>query len=535
MDNLDLVHYIEQARKSGMGDEQIKQGLLQGGWQPAQIDEAFGHEFSISNSQFSNKSQILSFKSVIHNSLFVILVIVIAILGYFALAYYLPLYPFEQVAAPIPTFTPRPALQVDASTYHNDQFGFSIALPNSWKGYMVNQIKEDIYDVSGKTKTNNGVVEGLQLIELHHPSETPQNPREVMPIMIFTPAQWAHIQKEEWSVGAAPIPPTLLSQNSKYIMALPARYNYDYKTGWEEVDRLVHTLKAFEPRPSTGSGQSSVPSDWKTYRNEKNGFEISYPDGWFMRVDPNNEPWVFQSSDFSNNVHGIGLPPLGDMWVNIAHEPCQDYDTGFVNENTNLEIDISEKTVCQNNFQITLDLWNKDQNYNQHKQLLDQILSMLRFIEPADISTTLKTYINDKYGYSIKYPSNWNMDARNANDDLSRTRIADRIYKTGAKWILFPGDKPDDLDRIDFQIAKSDPAITLDQFIDSYISGSNLKKDQIMINGHTALRVETVDAIPDQYGHRIMFVLIPYEDKAYIFAAFNSGAESIINTFKFLK
>ena len=135
----------------------------------------------------------------------------------------------------------------DEQTYVNNSFGFSIGLPESWSGYTVNQIKEDIYDISGKTTTNNGVVDSFQVIELHHPLESADNPREVMPIMIFTLTQWAHIENQEWSVGAAPIPPSFLGQNSQWIMALPARYNYDFKPGWEEVDQLVHTLKTFEP------------------------------------------------------------------------------------------------------------------------------------------------------------------------------------------------------------------------------------------------------------------------------------------------
>ena len=135
----------------------------------------------------------------------------------------------------------------EEQTYRNNLFGFSIDLPESWSGYTVNQIKDDIYDISGKTTANNSVIDSFQLIELHHPLESADNPREVMPIMIFTPTQWAHIQNEEWSVGAAPIPPSLLGQNSQWIMALPARYNYDFKPGWEEVDQLVHTLKTFEP------------------------------------------------------------------------------------------------------------------------------------------------------------------------------------------------------------------------------------------------------------------------------------------------
>ncbi len=125
------------------------------------------------------------------------------------------------------------------TTYRNDTFGFAVALPQSWQGYTINHIKEDMYDITGKTKTNNGVVDSFQIIEIHHPLENPQNPRQAIPVMVFTLNQWTHVQKEEWSVGAAPIPPSELGRNSTYVMALPARYNYAYKTGWEEVQQIL--------------------------------------------------------------------------------------------------------------------------------------------------------------------------------------------------------------------------------------------------------------------------------------------------------
>jgi hypothetical protein len=49
--------------------------------------------------------------------------------------------------------------------------------------------------------------------------------------MIFTIDQWNLIQQEKISVSAAPIGPSKLGQNSKYIFALPARYNFAYETG----------------------------------------------------------------------------------------------------------------------------------------------------------------------------------------------------------------------------------------------------------------------------------------------------------------
>lgn len=128
----------------------------------------------------------------------------------------------------------------NSEIYSNDKYGFSIALPESWKGYSVLNSQWEARNVA-----TGHVVDHGPIIMLRYPQWNVGNPREDMPIMVFTPTQWNLMQSEQMSVGAAPIPPSVLGQNSKYILALPARYNYDFKTGWEEVDRLVHTLKAY--------------------------------------------------------------------------------------------------------------------------------------------------------------------------------------------------------------------------------------------------------------------------------------------------
>jgi hypothetical protein len=56
--------------------------------------------------------------------------------------------------------------------------------------------------------------------------------------MVFTTEQWELVQSDNIAVSAAPIPPTLLGSNSKYVFAIPARYNFAYLTGYEEVDQI---------------------------------------------------------------------------------------------------------------------------------------------------------------------------------------------------------------------------------------------------------------------------------------------------------
>jgi hypothetical protein len=67
--------------------------------------------------------------------------------------------------------------------------------------------------------------------------------------MVFTLEQWDLVQAEKLGVGAAPIPPTELGRNSTYVFALPARYNFAFLTGFEEVEQILAD-HAWQPLPS---------------------------------------------------------------------------------------------------------------------------------------------------------------------------------------------------------------------------------------------------------------------------------------------
>jgi hypothetical protein len=126
--------------------------------------------------------------------------------------------------------------------YTNAQYGFNFSLPSSWKGYTIvtsnwqgDMIEEPSQKLTGPE------------ISIRHPLWTVDNPRQDIPIMIFTPAQWGLIEQERLSLGAAPIGPSELGHNANYYFALPARYNFAFPTGFEEVDQIIadKPLQAF--------------------------------------------------------------------------------------------------------------------------------------------------------------------------------------------------------------------------------------------------------------------------------------------------
>ena len=154
----------------------------------------------------------------------------------------------SQPANPSPSAAPQSKPQSKKSVvYVNKQYGFRFYLPEGWKGYAIlvdswkgSRIGNDGADAADQPESG-------PEISIRHPLWSSNEPRQDIPIMIFTPAQWKLIEDEKLTVGAAPIGPSALGHNAKYVFALPARYNFAFPTGYEEVEKIIasHPLHAF--------------------------------------------------------------------------------------------------------------------------------------------------------------------------------------------------------------------------------------------------------------------------------------------------
>jgi len=59
--------------------------------------------------------------------------------------------------------------------------------------------------------------------------------------MVFTLPQWSSLQQEKFHIGAAPVGPKELGRNNRYVFALPARYNFTFPPGFEEVENILES------------------------------------------------------------------------------------------------------------------------------------------------------------------------------------------------------------------------------------------------------------------------------------------------------
>lgn len=136
-------------------------------------------------------------------------------------------------ASPTATSSTTPST-ANSITYSNTRYGFTFTLPKSWTGYkIVSTTWQGWSSETGK------VVQTGPMLSIRHPLWTGASKRQDIPILIYTLAQWNSLMDEKFNMGAAPIPPSELGRNSAYVFALPARYNYAFPTGYQEVEQIL--------------------------------------------------------------------------------------------------------------------------------------------------------------------------------------------------------------------------------------------------------------------------------------------------------
>lgn len=144
--------------------------------------------------------------------------------------------------------TPQSGTQASAGSpagasveYVNRQYGFRFSLPEGWRGYSIVVREWTGRSPAGQTQERGPV------ILIRDPRWTADNPREDIPITIFTLAQWVSIQEGKLIMSAAPFGPRELGRNHNYVFALLPRFDYDALPGVQEVETIVqsHPLRAF--------------------------------------------------------------------------------------------------------------------------------------------------------------------------------------------------------------------------------------------------------------------------------------------------
>jgi hypothetical protein len=139
--------------------------------------------------------------------------------------------------SPLPPHGHRPR-DSRCVVYTNTRYGFRFCLPQSWAGFTVDTSRWDGRVLVGGSARPPQVLHGPELF-IRHPLWTADHPRQDIPILIFTHAQWRLVERQAVAVSAAPIGPSELGRNTSFVFALPPRYDFAFLTGWQEVRDIL--------------------------------------------------------------------------------------------------------------------------------------------------------------------------------------------------------------------------------------------------------------------------------------------------------
>ncbi|MBI2109312.1 MAG: hypothetical protein HYT93_04045 [Parcubacteria group bacterium] len=122
--------------------------------------------------------------------------------------------------------------------YRNAEYRFYVSLPETWRNYTVSMDTWTGYDVGdelGEKEFTHGPI-----VSIHNPKWTAEKLYQDIPVMVFTAEQWGNLKSGKFHIGAAPVDPNELGRNTNYVFAVPARYNFSFPLGYEEVEEILN-------------------------------------------------------------------------------------------------------------------------------------------------------------------------------------------------------------------------------------------------------------------------------------------------------
>ena len=122
--------------------------------------------------------------------------------------------------------------------YRNSDFDLSFSLPPYWAGYSV-QTNEWYGTTYFPGNDTTETTEHGPMIVIRNPFWTVNDPRQDIPILVFTRKQWdRYWQPNAFSVSAGGVEEEI-AHNDRYVFVINSRFNWGDLPGAEDAGRIV--------------------------------------------------------------------------------------------------------------------------------------------------------------------------------------------------------------------------------------------------------------------------------------------------------
>lgn len=318
----------------------------------------------------------------------------------------------------------------------------------------------------------------------------------------------------------------------------------------------INVLPTPTPTPTIIKLPTPTPdptANWKTYTNNSLGIYFKYPQNYILK-QTSAEQTIFsiESSDKSSfqlliykNSNNLSLKDYESKNTGKSGMgPNVYYPNAKLVKFENMEAYYEEKEIscfskCGSYVWTNKDniykLMGSIQNKPDQKQILDQILSTLKFLSPSPTSvqgqtldtSNWKTYTNTENGFSLKYPSDWNVKITNDHNTALFDVAFYATSDTGMSGGLFNGAHVEIYsynqrltlsDYVNQQIVK--PFISYRKTSDPAYTESKIKVDTLMVNNLPAVMVSGIMGGTGMNGE-LAKVFVPSARGPYVFALKN--------------
>ncbi len=347
-------------------------------------------------------------------------------------------------------------------TYRNDEYGFEFKLPPRW-------INAEILPKTFISFVDN-LDESEVLIKLKNEKSNYLEP--VCNFYVYSNKNW----DEFMSIDAGGKPTFINSKNGFTYGWGCGQDDYGY-AGFDEYNTsidenkldLINSGKVRGPFQEFKNliiptfkfievATSSDISTWKTYKNEKYGFEFKYPRDWFLGESMNGMPtkikhmssengfqiiYLFQFSN-KNNLNSENffkqMDKNRDIYTLINVDGTKVVQANQTTQNSRgvvTFIPLKSKVMLSVGVEESDSI---NDSYSDYIVVYNQILSTFKFIDQTATSSDIsnwKTFIS-QYGFEIKYPKNWVAEEQIDSEPTgSHTQVSFGFYENNKLIPIF--------------------------------------------------------------------------------------------------